>query len=143
MHDGIYTRVASDMASITLKRRNAAWFLGALAVSALVVLALHSLMLVNAPPDPREVKFVTLGRNVYSVWFAKTGSKYDFRVVLKSKYSMCGRQVNYVCFDNVRTLGEAVALAQAIRDGTINYVRVTCIAGRPTADVIYYRPGYG
>ena len=131
------------MVSVALKRRTVAWFLGALAASALIVVALHLLVPVNAPPDPKEVKFVTLGKNVYSVWFAKTGSKYDFRVVLKSKYSMCGRQVNYVCFDNVRTLGEAVALAQAIRDGTINYVRVTCIAGRPTADVIYYRPGYG
>jgi len=131
------------MVSITPKKRYATWFLGALAISALAVVALQSLMLVNAPPDPGEVKFVTLGRNVYSIWFAKTGSKYDFRVVLKIKYSMCGKQVNYVCFDNVRTLGEAVTLAQAIKDKTINYVRVTCIAGRPTADYIYYRPGYG
>lgn len=117
------------------------WILGVLAISVLVIALVHTL--VNASSYQAAVKFITLGRNVYSVWFIKEGSKYRFRVVIKDKYTMCGREVNYLEFNDVSTLGEAVALTQAIRDRTINYVRVTCVNNEPTADFIYYRPGYG
>ncbi|GEM_PF-5578375 len=116
-------------------------FIGALMVSVFVTAFLHTL--VSASSYQGGVKFITLGKNVYSVWFIKAGSKYRFRVVLKDKYTMCGREVNYLEFNDVRTLGEAVALTQAIKDKTINYVRVTCINNEPTADYMYYRPGYG
>ncbi|RLG62877.1 hypothetical protein DRO21_06855, partial [archaeon] len=121
--------------------KNVTLFLGALAASLLVMTFLH--VIVSASSYQGRVEFVTLGKNVYSVWFIKAGSGYRFRVVLKGKYTMCGREVNYLEFNDVRTRGEAVALTQAIKDRTINYVRVTCINNEPTADYIYYRPGYG